>query len=200
MNEKVVDLDAKIDPTITVKTENGPVVIKNPDHIEEDFSKLLPEDTLWKQAMLCLTYDGKPLPASAIWGQNKEDLDRISKKPEIFINALQPFVKNFNISKEIIAEQAQRVRSLRDELAQAQNELRDLEKTENQIKNEDVSDSKVFRKKDKKEEDAENGSEVKAEAGDKSETDKTEAVNGDASAEVKQEPDPEAEGMTHGET
>ena len=104
--------------------------------------------------MFCLTLDGKQLPSSAIWGQEEKDLLRISKVPDVFINALQPFVKNFNISKEIIAEQAKRVRQLRAELAEVQNELRDLEAEEMKLESEDVSDKVVFgeKKEDGKEE------------------------------------------------
>jgi len=127
-----------------VETPEGKVEIDNPDAILYDFSNLLSKNVLWKQAMFCLTYDGKALPSSAIWGQKSIDLLRISKNPEVFINALQPFVKNFSISKDVIADQAKRVRQLRNELANLQNDLLFLTREKMNMLNIDVSDKSVF--------------------------------------------------------
>ena len=86
--------------------------------------------SFWRQTVQSLTIDGKALPATAIWGQNTTDAqksDRLARVPDAWIDPTQPMVKKFNISKEVIAEQAGRVRTLRKELAKLQKELKELE-------------------------------------------------------------------------
>jgi len=128
-----------------ITTDEGiSIKVENPRFIKNDYTKLLEDDTLWKQVMLCLSFDGKPLPTNAIYGQHKEALDKIERHPDVFINALQPFVQKFEASKDVIAEQAMKVRKLRAALAEAQGEIADLERDLITICNEDCSDISVF--------------------------------------------------------
>ena len=127
-----------------ITTDEGiPLKVENPKYIKNDYSTLLENDTLWKQVMLCLSFDGKPLPTNAIYGQHKENLERIEKHPDIFINALQPFVEKFEASKDVIAEQAMKVRKLRAALAETQGEITTLERDLSTLCNEDVSDTGI---------------------------------------------------------
>ena len=81
----------------------------------------------WRQTVQSLTIDGKALPSTAIWGQDDNNSDRLARAPDAWIDPTQPMVKKFSISKEVIAEQAGRVRTLRKELSRLHQELKHLE-------------------------------------------------------------------------
>jgi len=129
MNKKIIGLTKESDSKEEIIFMEG--VKMKIDQISRggprDFSKLLSDDAIWQQMLLCLNSSGKDFPDKKYSGQKSADLLRIHKKPEIFVDPSEPFVEKFEISQEVITAQANKVKSIREQLAKLQSELSDLE-------------------------------------------------------------------------
>jgi len=126
MNKKVVKENNEVGEAKEDFMMEG-VEVTVPERPPPDCARIMDDELLWRQTVQSLTIDGKALPSTAIWGQDDNNSDRLARVPDAWIDPTQPMVKKFSISKEVIAEQAGRVRTLRKELAKLHQELKQLE-------------------------------------------------------------------------
>jgi len=126
MNKKVVKENHEVGEAREEVMMDGVLVVV-PERPPPDCARIMDDELLWRQTVQSLTIDGKALPSTAIWGQDDNNSDRLARVPDAWIDPTQPMVKKFSISKEVIAEQAGRVRTLRKELSRLHQELKHLE-------------------------------------------------------------------------